>query len=100
MLGLYTPWVVFQRKLPRAAWLGEEPQHPTKVENPELCGQGYSLVGMKNVLFSVVNQHWFWFWLLSLRSSLPSQLAASRGAVGAMPTNWLVPTYPSRPLVF
>lgn len=35
------------------------PEHPTKTENPELCSQGCNLAGMKNVVFSAANQHWF-----------------------------------------
>lgn len=70
--------------------------HPAKVENPELCHQGYSLAGMKNVLFSVASQHWFW--LESLRFSLLRQLAA--GYWCYMTAKWLVLTHPSRPLVF
>lgn len=32
--------------LEETAWLGGGPEHPSTLENPDLCSQGYSLAGM------------------------------------------------------
>lgn len=62
----YVPAQVPLSLLICAVWFERGQEHPIKLKNPKPCGQRYSLASIKNVLFSVANQHRFWLGVLGL----------------------------------